>query len=554
MVIINKEEYTNKINEILNDENKFKIINEDITKLVHKLEGKVNRFLKGIKNANIISNEEYNQLTPTGTTPGILYGLPKVHKENYPMRPILSAINTHTYNMSKFIIPLISNWSRNEYTINDSFSFVNEIKYKINNNYYMASFDIESLYTNIPLIETINIILQLAFTNNNKFHNFKKFQFKKLLELSLLDTHFLFNNNLYKQINGLAMGQPVAPVMANIFLCYHERKWLENCPPEFKPIIYKRYIDDSFLLFREKHHIDLFLNYLNNCHNCIKFTKEVEKENCLNFLDIKITKNNNKFSTSIYRKPTFTGLTMNFQSFAPLKYKINLIKTLIHRAFSISSSYLNFHQEVEFLKNLLINNGFKLSIILKQIRKFLEKQYSTLKIYSTVPKQEIYLKLPFYGNESYIIKKKLQNLIRNYYPQVNLKVILTSNFRIKNYFNFKDKAPDTVQSLVVYKYICNRCNSVYVGKTSRHLSTRISEHIGISFRTGIPLTSPPFSQIRSHIEESQNTHQNYRITKEQFKIIAKAPSNYDLTIKESIFIKLSKPNLNNMDSINLKIF
>ena len=83
----------------------------------------------------------------------------------------------------------------------------------------MASFDIKSLYTNVPLTETINIIMNLAFSDNNStFNKYNKFQFKKLLELSLLDTYFIFDKQLYKQINGLAMGQPVAPTLANIFL------------------------------------------------------------------------------------------------------------------------------------------------------------------------------------------------------------------------------------------------------------------------------------------------------------------------------------------------
>ena len=351
------------------------------------------------------------------------------------MRPMLSAINTHTYNISKFITPLISNWSKNEHTINDSFSFVSDITNTTNNNYYMASFDITSLYTNISLKETIDIIINLAFDNeSDKFHNFNKSQFKKLLELSLLDTYFVFKDQLYKQINGLAMGQPVAPTMANIFLCFYEKKWLNDCPIEFKPVKYKRYIDDSFSFFKEKHHVDLFLNYLNNCHQSIKFTKEVEENNCLKFLDISITKDNNKFLTSTYRKPTFTGLIMNFNAFSPFNYKLNLIRTLLNRAYSISSSYLNFHLEVNYFKNILMNNGYKITVIQKQIKSFLERKFNNKKVYYSVPKQEIFLKMPFYGNESYIIRKKLNHLIKFYFPQVKLKVIFTTNCRIKCFF------------------------------------------------------------------------------------------------------------------------
>ena len=163
----------------------------------------------------------------------------------------------------------------------------------------MACFDIKSLYTNIPLVETINIIINLIFENNSIFNLFNKVQFKKFLELTLLDTYFFFNKNLYKQVDGLAMGSPIAPILANIFLCFHEKKWLNDCPVQFKPKLYRRYMDDSFLVFSDINHVDLFLNYLNNKHPNIKFTKEIENNGYLPFLDINIKKENNSLSTSV---------------------------------------------------------------------------------------------------------------------------------------------------------------------------------------------------------------------------------------------------------------
>ena len=90
--------------------------------------------------------------------------------------------------------------------------------------------------------------------------------------------------------------------------------------------------------------------------------------------------------------------------------------------------------------------------------------------------------------------------------------------------------------------------------TSRHLSTRIAEHQGKSFRTGLALTSPPFSQIRNHIEENQTNHLNYNINKQEFTILTSAESNCDLFIKESILIKTIRPNLNNIESLHLRVF
>ena len=154
-------------------------------------------------------------------------------------------------------------------------------------------------------------------------------------------------------------------------------------------------------MFRDVRHIDLFLDYLNTRHECIQFTKEIEINNSLSFLDVIITKNNNKFTTSVHRKKTFTCLMMNFLSFSPIKYKINLIKTLLHRAFAISSFYYNFHEKVNKIIEILRNNGFKISIILKQIKNFLENKYQNKSQITYSPsKQNIFIKLPFLGNKS----------------------------------------------------------------------------------------------------------------------------------------------------------
>ena len=125
-------------------------------------------------------------------------------------------------------------------------------------------------------------------------------------------------------------------------MSFHEQIWLQNCP-SFKPVLYRRYVDDCFLLFRSLNHVPLFLKYLNQQHPNITFTSEVERDRKLPFLDIDISRSQGKFSTSVYRKPTFTGLFTNFHSFIPLTYKQCLVSCLIHRIFNLCSSYENFH-------------------------------------------------------------------------------------------------------------------------------------------------------------------------------------------------------------------
>ena len=150
----------------------------------------------------------------------------------------------------------------------------------------MASFDVTSLFTNIPLQETIDIIISEIFENpqysnliecfrNEKYFKcflpdneseisyFNKDQIREFLELATFDNYFFFSDTIYKQNDGVAMGSPLGPHLANIFMGFMEKRWLQECPIDFKPVLYRRYVDDTFLLFKSDSHFDLFLNYLN---------------------------------------------------------------------------------------------------------------------------------------------------------------------------------------------------------------------------------------------------------------------------------------------------
>ena len=159
------------------DNTKFeqlKMLKSNIYKETVKREDKVRKLLNELKNEELISEQQYAELnTPIGSRPGILYGLPKVHKHNFPLRPIISAIGTHAYKLAKFLVPLLRPFSTNSYTISDTFMFVKELcELQINtNNVVMTSFDVKSLFTNIPLDETISIIVNKCFYNTSRFHS-----------------------------------------------------------------------------------------------------------------------------------------------------------------------------------------------------------------------------------------------------------------------------------------------------------------------------------------------------------------------------------------------
>ena len=95
------------------------------------------------------------------------------------------------------------------------------------------------------------------------------------------------------------MGSPLGPTLANAFLCHYEKEWLDDCPIHFKPIIYKKFVDDDFVLFSSKEHLQPFVDYMSKQHKCLKFTSEAKNDNVFSFLDIKIAHHNQQFKTSV---------------------------------------------------------------------------------------------------------------------------------------------------------------------------------------------------------------------------------------------------------------
>ena len=276
--------------------------------------------------------------------------------------------------LQKIFVPLLKVFTANDHTIKDSFAFAADIV-KQDASLYMVSFDVKSLFTNIPLDETIDLCVDKLFYRKKKVKGMLKRHCKQLLNIATKSSCLLFNNTYYTQIDGVSMGSPLGPTLANLFLCHHEVPWLQNCPAQFRPVYYKRYVDDVFLLLKSKDHAKKFLRYLNSRHKNIEFSSEEEKEESLAFLDVNVKRENGKFVTNIYRKQTFSGVYVNFKSYLPKEYKHGLLFTLLFRAFTISSDYLKLHDEIEKLKSIWCKNGYPFFVMDRCISKFFDKLF-----------------------------------------------------------------------------------------------------------------------------------------------------------------------------------
>ncbi|XP_068697770.1 uncharacterized protein [Montipora foliosa] len=275
---------------------------------------------------------------------------PRAPNSTPPFRPIVSSIGTYNYSLAKYLSNLLQPHIPSTFIASDSFTFVKEINELSLHGMFMVSFDVESLFTNIPLDDCINLAVKYI-TEGNPGLKLSKQHLKRLFEFATKETHFLFKGNFYDQVDGVAMGSPLAPVLSNLFMGHHENIWLDQYG-DSEVLFYRRYVDDTFCLFRSERDATLFFNYINNQHPNIRFTMEREADHVLPFLDVLINNTDPHQSvTTVYRKKTFTGILLAFPA---RKTK----RTLGDRLFSVAAPTL-WNKLPRELRDLEDFNSFK---------------------------------------------------------------------------------------------------------------------------------------------------------------------------------------------------
>ena len=196
-------------------------------------------------------------LRPSGSAPGKLYGMCKVHKDGNPLRPVVSMLNTAEYKLAKYLDNIIKPHIPSRYMLNSTDMFINELNdFTFEPNDIIVSFDVCSLFTNVPLQETIDIITDKLYAPDNwNPPPFPKKSFKKLLSCAT-DGIFMYQDVIYSQTDGVTMGNPLGPTLANFFMAHIENNLLKESGPHM-PKLYLRYVDDIFAIFNNSF-IDFF--------------------------------------------------------------------------------------------------------------------------------------------------------------------------------------------------------------------------------------------------------------------------------------------------------
>ena len=290
-----------------------------------------------LKKECLISKQVYEAIRPTGSQRPRMYGLPKIHKKDVPLRPILSMTGSAQHQLAKWLTsllqPVFQNFS--SICVCDSFTFVKKFrKFTFSSFVFLCFFDISSLFTNVPLAKTIEICADSLYNNDLMAPSFPSNIFVKLMQLATSSVEFSFNNNVHRQIDGVAMGSRLGPALANIFVGYQEAKLFNIAK---RPLLYSRYVDDTFAVFNNEKDCSTFFIHLNSLHPSLHFTYEKESNHSLPFLDMLVERHDSEFVTSVYRKLTFIGQYLRWNTFSPQRWKINLIGALVHRAFIICS-------------------------------------------------------------------------------------------------------------------------------------------------------------------------------------------------------------------------
>ena len=220
------------------------------------------------------------------------YGLIKTHKPNAPIRPVVSYIHSTCRRLAiklNRIIKELTNF-HDPFSINNSVDLVNKLKnVTLPNNCKLVSFDVTNMFSNIPPSECLTILENLLHEKQVNIVNINEILF--LFKLVVSQNYFKFNSKFYEQTNGLAMGSPLSPLLADLFMSNIVKLIMDSELSKKHILFWYRYVDDIFACFKgTDRQIDIFNKFLNNIHPNIVFTNEIEIESSINFLDLKITK------------------------------------------------------------------------------------------------------------------------------------------------------------------------------------------------------------------------------------------------------------------------
>ena len=459
-VVMDASEYDQKMCGLINTDQYMKIRSDKTAQVERNIKQVLNKIKKDIP------EPLFHRLNPNNSVPPHIYGKVKIHKPGNPLRPIVSCIDSPCHRLAQYLTKVLNPLAgKTPSFVKDSKHLVNILKeVQTEEQDIMVSFDVESLFTNVPTDETLEILKELLDKDDSLSSRtpIPKDTVLELTRLCLTTTYFQYKDSFYQQKSGMAMGSPLSPLMANIFMEWFEERALDTALK--KPKLWLRYVDDVYSQWQHgRPSLQEFLNHLNSIHPSIKFTMEVEANSHLPFLDVSITRSGTTLETGVYYKPTHTGRYLDFSSNHPLKTKTGIIKCLANRARNISHGS-KLDQELKHLRTTFQKNGFPVRLIDKALHSHQQQQRTE----EPDPLKKT-VTLPYIPG----ISEKLGRICRTF----KIRAVYTSKDTLcRSLRNLKPERPKDATKNVVYQIPCKGCDGCYIGETCRKLSKRVEEH------------------------------------------------------------------------------
>ena len=521
LVIMDKPDYITKAEDLLKDKKTYKEITTDPT---NKLKTKLISLLNTIKAEGGIEEQLYKKMYPTGPVAPKFYGLPKIHKTDIPLRSIVSSRGSISYEVAKELARILRSLvGKSPHHIKNTGDFVQQVRgIKLLPTECITSYDVSALFTSVPIESAITIIRKRLELDPELHHrtSMRVEHITSLLEFCLRTTYFQFQGRFYEQVHGAAMGSPISPIVANLFMEDFETKAISSATNP--PSTWKRFVDDTFVVI-ESSRKEEFLDHINNLDPNIQFTTEDAKpDGSLPFLDTLIQKQpDNSLTTLVYRKPTHTDLYLQWNSHHHLSAKYSVINTLRHRARTVCSNHHLLEEEEEDLNKALSNCRYPICA-LNRARINITKKKKNTKTHSNTNSMRPYIVVPYMKG----LSESCKNICRRHGIAMHFKGANTIRQLL---VHPKDKDDIMKKSGVIYRYKCGRvdCDEEYIGESGRTFAERFMEH----------LRSP--SPIYDHYKTT-----GHEVSLDNFSIVGRDDQSMTRLIREAMLIRVNDPSLN----------
>ena len=460
VVILDTTEYIRKMNDLLKD-------NKTYTKkepgYIEKASKRFNQEARKVLKKTERGKQMLSLIEEAPTAPR-MRGLPKLHKENIPMRPITSGIGSAPHRLAKLLAkPLSANLGAlSDDHLKNSGDLIERLRDIDFEAKCLASLDVKSLFTNVPVDGALDVMKRLVHNMDDSQLPLPKTDYLNPVCMCMKFGGFTFNAGEYVQHSGLAMGSPLSPVAACLYMEWLECDKYQQLMGE--DVIWLRYVDDILVVAPQTMNLDNKLNELNSVDSNIQFTIEKENGGTIPFLDTEIVRKEHNVKFKVYRKPTNREDYVHYFSGHSDRIKRGIVLGFFLRAFRIcSEEYLA--EELQHIVTAFTKLKYPKGLLLhlKRKAKDIRNRSRTAPIRS---KNTRYISIPNSGAAE-IIATRLET--------TNVKVAFQTGRKVREMLSQNQRSLEGDKS-VVYQIPCGTCSKVYIGETGRGLDQRLKEH------------------------------------------------------------------------------